>query len=165
MAEGYKKEVRVGIADVAIVESPDSVITIGLGSCVGISLYDTAQKIAGLIHIMLPDSTTFKEISNPYKFADLAIPLTIENLIKKGCNKRNITAKISGGAAMFKFSQKSINSDIGERNVHAVKKALQKEGIRIVAEDVGGQKGRSMFVDSESGIVKIRIVGEGIRDL
>lgn len=165
MDEGYKREVKVGIADAAIVQPPQSIATIGLGSCIGILLYDTYNKYTALIHIMLPDSTTFKEVTNPYKFADLAVPLTLEKLIKMGSCKSNIIAKIAGGASMFKFAERSINSDVGQRNITAVKEALKKEKIKIVAEDVGGDKGRSMFVNSENGNVTIKVVGVGIKDI
>ena len=160
-----KNEIRVGIADAKIISAPDSIMTIGLGSCVGIALYDTVKKITALIHIMLPDSHAFKKVTNPYKFADLAIPLILEEMIKRGCAKRNLVAKIAGGASMFKFSEKSINSDIGNRNIEAVKKAITREGITVASEDVGGSKGRSMFVESETGRVLIRIVGEGTKEI
>lgn len=160
-----KNEIRVGIADAKIISAPDSIMTIGLGSCVGIALYDTVKKITALIHIMLPDSHVFKKITNPYKFADLAIPLILEEMIKRGCAKRNLVAKIAGGASMFKFSEKSINSDIGNRNIEAVKKAITREGITVASEDVGGSKGRSMFVESETGRVLIRTVGEGTKEI
>ena len=160
-----KNEVRVGIADAKIISAPNSIMTIGLGSCVGIALYDTGKKIAALIHIMLPDSHAFKSVTNPYKFADLAIPLILEEMTKRGCIKKNVVAKIAGGASMFKFSEKSINSDIGNRNIEAVREAINREGIIIAAEDVGGTKGRTMFVESESGKVLIRIVGQGIKEI
>ena len=160
-----KNEIRVGIADAKIISAPDSIMTIGLGSCVGIALYDTVKKITALIHIMLPDSHAFKKVTNPYKFADLAIPLILEEMIKRGCAKRNLVAKIAGGASMFKFSEKSINSDIGNRNIEAVRKAITREGITVASEDVGGSKGRSMFVESETGRVLIRTVGEGTKEI
>lgn len=160
-----KNETRVGIADAAIISAPGTIATIGLGSCVGILLYDNVCNKAGLVHIMLPDSTAFKTITNPYKFADTAIPLVIKEMIRQGCNKKNIVAKIAGGAAMFKFSENTINSDIGNRNVIAVKEAIKQQGIKIVAEDVGGSKGRSMFANAENGMVTIRIVGQGIKEL
>lgn len=163
MGDVTKKEVRVGIADASIVTVPNTIATIGLGSCVGVMIYDCKSKIIGLVHIMLPDSTSFRNVTNPYKFADIGIPKVLEQLKGKGCLKRNLTAKIAGGASMFKFAEKSINSDIGNRNIAAVKAVMEKEGIKIVAEDVGGSRGRSMFADPNTGEVTIRIVGEGIK--
>lgn len=156
------KDIRVGIADLNIVSSPDRIITIGLGSCVGIALYDNVQKKAGLSHIMLPDSTAFTNIDNPYKYPDLAIPILLEKMIKSGCNKRNIVAKIAGGASMFDFSDKSMISNIGERNGIAVKKVLNELDITIQAEDLGGKKGRTMIVESSTGIVNLKILGSNM---
>lgn len=154
-------EVKVGIADLNLVVYPEKIMTIGLGSCIGIALYDKTLKVAGLAHIMLPDSTQFKNITQPLKFADLAIPILIEKMLEKGCKKRGLVAKIAGGASMFNFSDKSMVSDIGSRNAEAVKKALAKEGIPILAENTGGNKGRTMILDSENGTVLLKIVGEG----
>lgn len=158
-------EVKVGIADLNLVLDPGTIMTIGLGSCIGIALYDSNKKVAGLSHIMLPDSTQFKSASNPMKFADLAIPLLVEKMKDQGCRKQNIVAKIAGGASMFNFSDKSIISDIGKRNSDAVKKALKEIGIPIIAEDTGGDKGRTMILEASTGKVTLKIVGKGIVEL
>lgn len=158
-------EVKVGIADLNLVSSPNKIMTIGLGSCIGIALYDRRSKLAGLSHIMLPDSTQFKNVTNPMKFADLAIPLLIKKMEAKGCQKRNLIAKIAGGASMFSFSDKSMVGDIGKRNIQAVKKSLSEERIQIIAEDVGGNKGRTMILDALNGKVTLKIVGIGIVEL
>ena len=158
-------EIKVGIADLNVVLDPGAIMTIGLGSCIGIALYDKTTKVAGLAHIMLPDSTQFKSNTNPMKFADLAIPMLIEKMEKQGCNKRNIVAKIAGGASMFNFSDKSIISDIGKRNSDAVKKTLRDESIRIIAEEIGGNKGRTMILKANDGSVILKVVGQGIIEL
>lgn len=158
-------EIKVGIADLNVVLDPGSIMTIGLGSCIGIALYDKTTKVAGLAHIMLPDSTQFKSNTNPMKFADLAVPMLIEKMEKQGCSKRNIVAKIAGGASMFNFSDKSIISDIGKRNSDAVKKALKDEYIRIVGEETGGNKGRTMILKANDGSVILKVVGQGIIEL
>lgn len=163
MGEG--KEIRVGIGDYKIAQSPNKLITIGLGSCIGIALIDNKKGIAALIHILLPDSTKFKEITNSIKYADIAIPIVIDELIKLGCVKKDIFAKIAGGAAMFKFTSTSVGGDIGNQNAKKVKEVLGELGIRIKGEDTGGNKGRSMFVDPKDGKVSIRIVGDEIKDL
>lgn len=156
-----ENQIRVGIADLNLVLPPGTIMTIGLGSCIGIAIYDKTMKIAGLSHIMLPDSTQFNNVNTPMKFADLAIPILIKKMEEQGCNRKNLTAKIAGGASMFNFTDKSMISDIGTRNALAVKAALEKEGIPILAEDTGGNKGRTMIVDSEDGTVTIRLVGKG----
>lgn len=160
-----ENEVKVGIADLNLVLDPGSIMTIGLGSCIGIALYDKSLKVAGLAHIMLPDSTQFKTTNNPMKFADLAIPILIEKMEKEGCKKRNLIAKIAGGASMFNFSDKSIISDIGKRNSDAVKKALKENGIPIIAEEIGGDKGRTMILNASDGKVTLKVVGKGVIEL
>ena len=114
---------------------------------------------------MLPDSTKFKSNTNPMKFADLAIPLLIEKMEKQGCKKRNLIAKIAGGASMFNFSDKSIISDIGKRNGEAVKKTLKDASIPILAEETGGNKGRTMILQANDGRVILKVVGLGIMEL
>lgn len=159
------KDVRVGIADLNTVEAPGKIITVGLGSCIGIAIYDRIKRIGGLAHIMLPDSKQFSNVTNPMKFADLAIPMLVEKMEKMGANKRNMKAKIAGGASMFNFSDKNMITDIGSRNGVAVKEALQKQGIQLIAEDIGGNKGRTITLDADTGNLQIRIVGLGIKDI
>lgn len=161
----YSNEIKVGIADLNLVFDPGIIMTIGLGSCIGIALYDNKLKVAGLSHIMLPDSTQFKNVTNPMKFADSAIPILIDRMEKQGCKKRDIIAKIAGGASMFNFSDKSIISDIGKRNSEAVKKSLKEIGIPIVAEDTGGNKGRTMILEASNGKVILKTVGKGIIEI
>lgn len=159
------EQIKVGIADYNIVRAPNKIMTIGLGSCVGISIYDTKQKVVGLAHIMLSDSTKFKKVDNEAKFADLAVPKLVKEMLAIGCLRVNLKAKIAGGASMFNFADIKMVSDIGKRNSIAVKEALKQERIEIVAEDIGGSKGRTMIVDSLTGIVTLKIVGQGIKEL
>ncbi|CDI49872.1 chemoreceptor glutamine deamidase CheD [Clostridium tetani] len=159
------KEYRVGIADLNVAKSPDRIITVGLGSCIGIALYDRINGVGGLLHIMLPDSTQFKNVSNPLKFPDLGITIMTDKMKEKGANIRNIKAKISGGASMFNFSDKSMVMDIGRRNIQAVRKKLNELSIPIVAEEVGGNKGRTMTLDTSNGIVQIKTVGVGMKEI
>ncbi|MGO1468769.1 MAG: chemotaxis protein CheD, partial [Tissierella sp.] len=108
------KEIRIGIADYKVSSSPDKLITLGLGSCVGIAIYDSKTKIGGLSHIMLPDSRSFTKEIKVEKFADLAIPTMIKE-ITKGKTSKNLVSKIAGGASMFSFSKNTNN--IGQRNI------------------------------------------------
>ncbi|OFI06521.1 chemoreceptor glutamine deamidase CheD [Clostridium acetireducens DSM 10703] len=158
-------EIKVGIADLNVTKSPNKIITVGLGSCIGIALYDKVNKIAGLAHIMLPNSTQFTKVTNPLKFADLAIPILIDKMKEKGANTRSLKAKIAGGASMFKFSDKSMIMDIGNRNAKAVKEKLKSLSIPILSEDTGGNNGRTMIIDALDGVVQIKTVGKGIKEI
>lgn len=154
--------VRVGISDLNIVTAPGTIRTSGLGSCVGAVIYDLQNKIAGLAHVMLPDSSlTKQENFNRFKYADTAIPYLIDLLIKNGAKRYALKAKIAGGAQMFSFSSDSQIMRIGPRNVEAVRKVLKEHNIPIVAEDVGGSSGRTIEFDPETGKLKIRTVNKG----
>lgn len=158
-------EVKVGIGDFNVVMPPDKLITLGLGSCVGIVLYDKRKRIAGLAHIMLPDSAGFSRNNNPLKFADKAIPELLNSMEKKGANKNDIWAKIAGGANMFSFTQKNSTLDIGSRNGRAVKNILNELNIKLIAEDLGGNSGRTIIVESETGKVFIKTVDRKLKEL
>ncbi|MEG1993780.1 MAG: chemotaxis protein CheD, partial [Oscillospiraceae bacterium] len=143
----------IGIADMKLGTTEDTLVTYALGSCVGIMLYDKTKKVGGLVHVLLPDSTTSTKTENPYKFADTGIEKTVLELEKRGINRVNLKAKIAGGAQMFKTSNMSSNLNIGERNVAATKVALQKLRIPIIAQDVGLDYGRTVKFDLADGSV------------
>lgn len=159
------KEIKIGIGDCNIAKPPDRLITIGLGSCIGIALFDKHSKVGGLAHIMLPDSSKFSKITNELKFADLAIPTLISQMKNAGAKEKFLRAKIAGGASMFTFSDKSMNMDIGDRNAKAVKEMLQKLSIPIDSEDTGGNKGRTVIFDTITGILYVKTIGEGIKEI
>lgn len=148
------EKITVGIADVKSATSPAMLVTIGLGSCVGIALYDSRAKIGSLAHIMLPSSKSFKSVSNRGKFADTAIPLAVNEMTKLGARRDKICAKIAGGAKMFSFN--SGNGYIGEKNVSSVKEILEGEKIRVVAEDTGGRSGRTLKFDTARGKLLVK---------
>ena len=151
-------EIRVNISDYKVVRHPDTLVTIGLGSCVGIVLYDKYSGIMGMAHIMLPRSTDYVNADNKMKFADTCIPLMLEDMVKMGANKDNIKAKIAGGANMF--SNMSLEN-IGGKNSEEVIKTLNNLKIPILAKELGGSKGRTLFADPLTGDVYSRAVGMG----
>ena len=155
------EQIKVKISDYRITKPLDSLVTIGLGSCVGIAIYEPITKIGGLSHIMLPDSTVFKDTKKSEKFADLAIPkMTAE--IKKASGRTKLFAKISGGASMFQLSKDTPSGNIGARNVAAVKSNLEQIGIELLGEHTGGSMGRTMIVDLETFDVTVRMVNREI---
>ena len=118
--------IKVGMADLKVCKAPDALTTLGLGSCVGIALWDRASGVGGLAHIMLPDSTKIKNNSNRYKFADSAIDELIREVVAHGAARSRIKAKIVGGASMFAFQSQNEEMQIGKANVDAVKIKLKK---------------------------------------
>ena len=153
--------IKVGMADLKICKLPDCLTTLGLGSCVGIALYDSTTKITGLAHIMLPSSLEIKNNSNIAKFADTGIVETLRLMEQAGAKRAKITAKIAGGACMFAFAKNKNDSlNVGARNVEAVKKVLGELKIPIIAEDTGANYGRTVIIDSNTGLLTIRAVGK-----
>lgn len=152
--------IKVGMADLNICSSPDAITTLGLGSCVGIILYDPILKIAGLAHIMLPDSTQIRSNENVAKFADTGIETLLKQLLQKGALRTRMVAKIAGGAQMFAFSAENAMLSIGKKNVMATKKKLNELGIPIVAEDTGNSYGRTIEFYPETGELLIKAVGK-----
>lgn len=152
--------IKVGMADYNICKAPNAITTLGLGSCVGVALYDSTRKIAGLAHIMLPDSTLVRNNGNIAKFADTGIDACIAMMVKNGASKIGLTAKIAGGAQMFAFGSNNDMLRIGERNVEATKKKLKELGIRILAEDTGKNYGRTIEFYPATGELLIKAVGK-----
>jgi len=155
----------VGMADLNVAASPGILTTIGLGSCVGVALYDGVKKIAGLAHIMLPDSKLIKNNSNAAKFADTAIVKLLGDMARIGARPEFVKAKIAGGAQMFAFDSTSDAMRIGDKNVEATRKVLAGLGIPIIAADTGATYGRTVEIHAEDGQFLIRTVGHGSRVL
>ncbi|MDD3172581.1 MAG: chemotaxis protein CheD [Herbinix sp.] len=155
--------IKVGMADLNVCTSPKALTTLGLGSCVGTVLYDPIRKIAGLVHVMLPDSTKILNNENKAKFADTGIDALINEMMKLGADRRSMIAKIAGGAQMFAFNNNNEMMRIGDRNVEATKYKLQQLGIVIKAEDTGSNYGRTIEFYPETGILLIKSVGKEMK--
>lgn len=144
----------IGISDWKVGRGDDVLVTYALGSCIGTCIYDRTTGISGLSHIMLPDSTAIIDgHTTRMKFADTALPDMVERMKAMGANPGAMKAKIAGGAVMFQTSNQKFN--IGQRNVEAVKAALAKLRIPIIAEDTGLNYGRTMTFWAENGAVEI----------
>ena len=154
------------MAEYKAAKSPATLITLGLGSCVGVVLYDSLTKVGGLAHVMLPDSNlSSKKDYNPGKFADTAIDALIQDMLGLGVDRSNIISKIAGGAQMFQIKSENSIMQIGKRNVEAVKAKLSQLRIKILAEDVEGNYGRTIEFFCETGELTIKTIGHGVRTL
>lgn len=158
--------IKVGMAEHAVCNSENSgvLVALGLGSCVGVVLYDEGKKVGGMVHVMLPNSTQGRTHDSPAKYADTAIPLLIEDIEKAGGRKRKLAAKLAGGARMFSLGGKS-HLDIGARNVEAVREILEGLKINVEASDTGGNYGRTMQFFVSDGRVLIKTIGHGMREI
>jgi len=150
----------VGMADLKVAKAPDTLTTLGLGSCVGITLFDRAKKIGGMAHCMLPTYKGF-EGQNKAKFVDSAVIELINQLVRIGASRNALVAKIAGGAHMFGRSQNNDLLKIGERNAAAGLAILKQLSIPVQANDTGGTHGRTIELNIEDGSLKIRTVGAG----
>lgn len=159
--------IKVGMADLKICKAPDTITTLGLGSCVGIAIRDPQTKVGGLAHIMLPDSTQITSQSlNIPKFADTGVKELVDQIVKAGGNRSRLVAKIAGGAQMFAFKG-SANElmAVGERNAIAVRKVLSELKIPILADDCGENYGRTVIFEPETGDYVIKAVGKPIKTI
>jgi len=152
----------VGMADLKVAKHPDTLTTLGLGSCVGITLFDATKKIGGLAHVMLPSYRGF-EGQNVAKFADSAIIELVKQLAKIGVQRSSLVAKLAGGAHMFGRTQNNDMLKIGERNAAASVAILKQLGIPIKANDTGGSHGRTIELNMDTGALKIKTVGAGMK--
>ncbi|MUT66377.1 chemotaxis protein CheD [Paenibacillus sp. NEAU-GSW1] len=158
--------IKVGMADLNIATEGAIIRTTGLGSCVGLTLYDPIAKIAGMAHVMLPSSSIARESAfNAAKYADTAIPLLIEQMEAAGAVMKRAIAKMAGGAQMFAFSGQSDSMRIGPRNVESCLEMLARNSIPVKAQDVGGNYGRTIEIDSSNGILTIRSVQLGTKEI
>ncbi len=146
----------IGIADMALAKAPDTLTTLGLGSCVGIVLYDRVRRIGGLSHILLPKAPAEGASVQTAKYADTAIDELISRLAKNGAAPHMLTAKLAGGASMFFASNGSDIMQVGKRNVDMCRDVLNKRCISILAEDTGGNVGRTIVFDCDTGALLIR---------
>ena len=152
--------IKVGMADLNVCKSPDMITTLGLGSCVGITLYDPVTKIGGLAHVMLPDSTAIRNNTNIAKFADTGIDELLKRVIAAGANRTRLQAKIAGGAKMVAVSGTSDMGRIGDRNAEAARAKLKELGIRLLVDETGLNFGRTIELYCETGELHIKAVGK-----
>lgn len=157
---------HVGMADLVVAAAPVKLITLGLGSCIGLVIFDPIAKVVGMAHIMLPDSRGVKPLEKAGKFADTAVPAIINEMIKKGASKSRMKAKIAGGAQMFAMTD--VQTDflaVGARNVKETTSMLAKAGIPLVASDTGGNKGRTVEFSTTTWMLTVKTLGKGKTDI
>jgi chemotaxis protein CheD len=155
-------KIIVGIADLNCARDPCVITTLGLGSCVGVALYDPTVKVAGLLHAMLPDSTRSADKSNPTKFVDTGIAALIKKMTALGAKKQHLLAKLAGGAQMFEIKAGNDILKIGEHNVRMTIAELKRLGIPLTAKDVGGNYGRTIELESGRGALLVKTIGHGV---
>lgn len=146
-------EYFVGMAEMRVGNAPDTFTIVGLGSCVAITLYDKRQKTGAMAHAMLPKCS---EGERTPRFVDSAVELLIAEMAKKGSSTSSLVAKFAGGADMFPSLTKEQQLNIGVRNAEIAVECLNKHGIRIIGQDVGGVHGRSVHFHLDDGMLVVQ---------
>jgi chemotaxis protein CheD len=152
-------EVQMGKMEIA--QSPDRLITRGLGSCLGITIYCPVKKAGVMVHPMLPDIDKSKIKSNSSRFVNSAILLALEELDKRGCPRSNMEIKMFGGAHMFSFIAVDSALNVGQKNIEMAHSVFKDLNIKIMAEEVGGTFGRTVELDLETGKVLVKTASWG----
>jgi chemotaxis protein CheD len=159
-----ENSIAVNIAMMKIARPPQTLHSLGLGSCIGVAIYDPGAKIGGLLHALLPKIGEFGgDGHSRAKFADSGIEDLVELLVASGAKRSRLKAKIAGGAAMFALKPGSSVGDIGKRNVQSAVETLQRLGIGLVAQDTGGNKGRTIIFDVATGQMTIKMIDRAVK--
>jgi chemotaxis protein CheD len=159
------RERLVSVADWAVDHGDAVLVTLGLGSCVAVVLYDPETTVGGLAHLLLPSQSLSQDRDKPAKFPETGVPFLVERMREAGAVQRRLRARMVGGASMFANLSSPSVSSVGERNVHAARQALERAGIPVVAEDIGQDYGRSVYAFLDSGRVEVRSYAHGVRVL
>jgi chemotaxis protein CheD len=151
----------VGVSDMKVSnDRKANLVTYSLGSCIGVAIYDSVARVAGLLHYMLPESSLDQEKArkNPYMFADTGIPALFKAAYKLGAKKQRMKVVVVGGSQVL--DQKGF-FNIGKRNDIAVRKMFHKNNVIIDYKDVGGTVNRTIKIAVNNGDIWIKISGNG----
>ncbi|HYF95495.1 MAG TPA: chemotaxis protein CheD [Symbiobacteriaceae bacterium] len=159
--------IAVGLGELKCGTRPEQVLVCyGLGSCIGLALYDAVARVGVMVHVVLPESSLSRgQVVQPGKFGDTAIPAAIAEAVKLGAVRSRLVARIAGGARMLNIVGAGSKLDIGSRNCDAVKSQLQEHGIRLTGDDTGGTYGRTLQLFVGTGRLLVSTVGRGEREL
>jgi len=149
--------IKVGMAEFRIGVAPMRMYTMALGSCVGIVIHDSVEMMGSLAHVMHPSREKVKNNTNPAKFVDSAVEHMVSRMVRCGANRKRLTAKLFGGAQMFRHITGSRGViQVGLDNIKAAKDTLKAYDIPLIAECVGGTTGRTILFTIADGSVCVR---------
>ncbi|MFH1148198.1 MAG: chemotaxis protein CheD [Pseudomonadota bacterium] len=128
-----------------------------LGSCISACIFDLENGVAGMNHFMLPGVLNPRNmlLNDIGRYGMFAMELLIGEIIKQGGDRRHLNAKIFGGASVMKTGG---NANIPQANIHFARKYLELEGIPLLAECVGGTRGRKVLFFPETGKVLLKYI-------
>ncbi len=163
--ETTQSSVAIGLGEMKVLKNSDATLAcLGLGSCVGVAAWDPVARVAAMAHVVLPSSQGRRPDSGA-KYADRAIPKLIQAVREQGGLKSRLVIKISGGAQMALSNANDPIFKIGEQNVAAILEAIDREGLKVEAEDTGGSRGRTLRLNAANGETQVSVAGEPPRKL
>ncbi len=163
LAEGSMR--NVGIGGLIVYTHPDRLRAVR-GLCIGITVWDPQMGVGGLVHCLLPSSPgSGEDEAPPGKYIETAMPALIDALLNKGAQRGRLEVKIFGGSTMFRDLATGPVGGLGERNIQTAKQVVKDAGFHPKGECLGGEKGRMIWLDLETGIVTVRIIGESPREI
>jgi len=146
----------VDIAEFVVSKEPDGLLTTyALGSCIAVVIHDPVIQAAGMIHYMLPLSSTNPEKAKvkPAMFADTGVPLLFHSMYGLGSKKEDLVVKVAGGGHLYDDHGVF---EIGKRNYTVLRRMLWKTNVLVAAEDVGGSKSRTVSIEVCTGRCVVR---------
>lgn len=158
-------DLLVRVADFRAAGPGCALVTVGLGSCVAVLLHDAEARVGGLAHVLLPSPALSRDQLHPGKFPQTALPALLDCMRELGGDRRRINARLAGGASMFGNIAPAGSIQMGERNVVACRQVLRDLGVPLVGEAVGGDYGRTVRLDVDSGCAEVSSVRHGVRRL
>jgi chemotaxis protein CheD len=150
-----------GLGELTVVQFAEDVLAArGLGSCVGISAYERTIKLSIMAHVMLPGpAPEWTEPDQPARYAAQAVKAVVATVEKYGGRTRDLVIKLAGGAQVIRLLGKEDRLQVGQRNIAAVREALAAQGLRVAAEHLGGNVGRTFCLYAATGQTTVRVVG------
>ena len=150
--------ISVGLGEKVISQNMDDIlVAYGLGSCLGIGMFDPNTKISGLMHAVLPEKMNGAD--NPTKYVDSGIQDLLDLMIKAGASKNRIIVKMAGGANMLTSPGFTKTFDIGTRNIQSAHRTLERLNMHLHKEDVGGNTGRTVRIYVITGRMTVKMIG------
>ncbi len=140
-------------SNIFVSNKPFQIETI-LGSCVAVCLYDQRNKYGGMNHFMVP-LWNGSGLASP-KFGNIAIENLIENMLALGSQKRELVAKLFGGANQFDYKNDVLA--VGQRNIQIAKSMMESLRIPVLSESLGGTQGRKIVFDTATGQVLMKYI-------
>jgi chemotaxis protein CheD len=134
-----------------------SVVATVLGSCVSVCLVDRARAIGGINHFLLPCGDGHASPTSS-RFGAPALQLLLDQLVALGASPRDLEAKVFGGASVLGTATRSVGEPLGQKNIAVAMTLLGREGIPVVASDVGGERGRKLMFDTQRGDAWVKLL-------